>query len=205
VRVLFAALPWRPVATASGVAVCLLSIVAVWPESGFAAVGIKLALVCLAAAACFVLDEPAAAAVDSLPRTLRARTVTRLLGAAVPAMIGIAGFVVVGARLSASAESGSAFADLPIGGLLLQLAGCLLLGIAAAALARRFVAEPGDLVSGVVAGGLTTLVIYNPFARWVDIFALSSGDRWSRSVVLWTAVCLVSVAALGRATRDPLD
>ena len=78
--ILLTALPWRPVATASIAALCFLSIVAVWPESGFAAVGIKLALVCLAAAACFVLDEPAAAAVDSAPRTLRARTVIRLVG-----------------------------------------------------------------------------------------------------------------------------
>lgn len=204
-RILLAALPWRPVATASTAAVCLLSIVAVWPESGFAAVGIKLALVCLAAAACFVLDEPATAAVDSAPRTLRARTVIRLVGVALPATIGAAGFVAIAARLDSSPYRQGPFSELPVGGLLLQLAGCLLLGVATAAFARRFIPEPGDLVSGVVAGGLTTLVIYNPFSRWVDIFPLSPEDRWSRSVVMWTVVCLLCLVTLARATRDPLD
>ena len=97
--ILLTALPWRPVATASIAALCLLSVVAIWPESGFADVGIKLALVCLAAAAAFVLDEPAAAAVDSAPRTLRARTAMRLVGMALPATIGAGGLLVIAARL----------------------------------------------------------------------------------------------------------
>jgi fluoride ion exporter CrcB/FEX len=186
-------------------AIFLLSIVAVWPDSGFAGVGIKLALVCLAAAACFVLDEPAAAAVDSAPRTLRARTVIRLAGVAIPATVGAAGFVAIAARLGPSPYGQGPFGELPVGGLLLQLAGCLLLGVATAAFARRFIPEPGDLVSGLVAGGLTTLVIYNPFSRWVDVFPLSPEDRWSRSVVLWSIVCLLSLVTVARATRDPLD
>ncbi|MEO6144228.1 MAG: hypothetical protein ABIP19_09640 [Dermatophilaceae bacterium] len=203
-RILLTALPWRPVATASGAAVCLLSIVAVWPESGFAAVGIKLALVCLAAAAAFVLDEPAAAAVDSAPRTLRARTVIRLAGVSIPATIGASGLFMIGARLGSSTSS-ALRGQFPYGGLLLQLVGCLLLGVAASAFTRRFMPVPGDLVSGVVAGVLTTLVIYNPFARWVDVFPLSLQDRWSRAVILWIIVCLICVVTLARATRDPLD
>lgn len=198
--ILLTALPWRPVATASIAALCLLSLVAIWPESGFADVGIKLALVCLAAAAAFVLDEPAAAAVDSAPRTLRARTAMRLVGMALPATIGAGGLLVIAARLGSRSAG-----QLPYGGLLLQMAGCLLLGVATAAFARRFIPDPGDLVSSVVAGGLTALVIYNPFRRWVDIFPLSPGDRWSRAVVLWTIVCLLCVVTLTRATRDPLD
>lgn len=198
--ILLTALPWRPVATASIAALSFLSIVSVWPESGFAAVGIRLALVCLAAAACFVLDEPAAAAVDSAPTTLRARTAVRLLGVSLPAAIGASGLWAINMRLPATSSS-----RLPYGGLLLQLAGCLLLGVAAAALTRRFIAVPGDLVSGAVAGVLTTLVIYNPFARWVDVFPLSPQDRWSRAVVLWAIICLLCLATLARATRDPLD
>jgi len=203
--ILLTALPWRPVATASIAALCLLSVVAIWPESRFADVGIKLVLVCLAAAAAFVLDEPAAAAVDSAPRTLRARTVIRLIGVAIPATIGAGGFMAIAARLDSSPYGHGPFGELPVGGLLLQMAGCLLLGLATAAFARRFIPDPGDLVSGVVAGGLTALVIYNPFSRWVDIFPLSPGDRWSRAVVLWTIVCLLCAVTLTRATRDPLD
>lgn len=194
------ALPWRPLATASIAALCFLSIVAVWPESGFAAVGIKLALVCLAAAACFVLDEPAAAAVDSAPTTLRTRTAIRLVGVAVPASVGAGSLLVINMRLATTSS-----ARLPYDGLLLQLAGCLLIGVASAAFTRRFITEPGDLVSGVVAVVLTTLVVYNPFARWVDVFPLSPQDRWSRAVAMWTIVCLLCLATLARATRDPLD
>jgi fluoride ion exporter CrcB/FEX len=175
-------------------------LVAIWPESGFAATGIRLSLVCLAASASFVLDEPAAAAVDSAPTTLRARTAIRLLGVAVPASVGVCGLWAINMRLAATSSS-----RLPYGGLLLQLAGCILLGLAAAAFTRRFIPVPGDLVSGAVAGVLTTLVMYNPFARWVDVFPLSPQDRWSRAVTLWTVVCLICLASLARATRDPLD
>jgi len=192
---LLTALPWRPVATASLAALGLLSLVAIWPESGFASAGIRLALVCVAAAAAFVVDEPAAAAVDSAPRTLRARTMVRLTGIVLPASVGAGGLLVVERRLDST----------PYGGLLLQLAGCLLLGLATAAFTRRFIPVPGDLVSGAVAGTLTTLVIYNPFARWVDVFPLSPQDRWSGAVVLWSIVCLLCLATLARATRDPLD
>jgi hypothetical protein len=202
--IVLTALPWRPLATASTAAAGLLGIAAIWPSSGFAAIGPRLALVCLAAAACFVLDEPAAAAVDSAPKTLRARTVIRLAGAAIPATIGAAGFVAIAARPDPSPSGQGPFGELPVGGLLLQLAGCLLLGVAAAAVARRFIPEPGDLVSGMVAGGLTTLVIYNPVDRWVDIFPPSPEGRWSRSVALWMVVCLLCLVTLARATRDPL-
>ena len=194
------ALPWRPVVTASVAALGLLSLVAIWPESGFAAVGIRLGFVCLAASSSFVLDEPAAAAVDSAPTTLRARTAIRLLGVAVPASIGACGLWAINMRLAATSSG-----RLPYGGLLLQLAGCLLLALATAAFTRRFIPVPGDLVSGAVAGVLTTLVIYNPFATWVDVFPLSPQDRWSRAVALWTIVCLLCVLSMARATRDPLD
>ena len=204
-RILFTALPWRPVVTASMGAVCLLGVVAIWPQSGFAPFGIKIALICLAASACFVLDEPAAAAVESAPTTLRARTAARLVGVAVPATIGAGGFGVIAARLHAEPSADGGLGELPVGGLLLQLAGCLLLGVAAAAFARRSIPEPGELVSGALGGGLITLVIYNPVARWVDIFAVSPDDRWSRAVALWVIVCLVCLATLARATRDPLD
>jgi fluoride ion exporter CrcB/FEX len=199
-RILLTALPWGPVVTASLAALGLLSLVAIWPESGFAATGIRLGLVCLAASASFVLDEPAAAAVNSAPTTLRARTALRLVGVAVPASVGACGLWAIKMRL-ATTSSGR----LPYGGLLLQLAGCLLLGLATAALTRRFIPVPGDLVSGVVAGVLTTLVIYNPFARWVDVFPLSAQDRGSPAVALWTIVCLLCMLTLARATRDPLD
>jgi fluoride ion exporter CrcB/FEX len=205
VPIVLTALPWRPLAAASAAAAGMLGVAAIWPTSGFATIGIKLALVCLAAAACFVLDEPAAAVVDSAPKTLRARTVIRLSGVAIPATIGAAGLVAIAARLGPAPYGQGPFGELPVGGLLLQLAGCLLLGVATAAFARRFMPEPGDYVSGMVAGCLTTLVIYNPFGRWVDVFPISPQDRWSRSVVLWTIVCLLSLVTVARATRDPLD
>jgi fluoride ion exporter CrcB/FEX len=196
---LLGALPWRPVATASIAALSMLSVVTVWPDSAFSRVGIGLALASLAAAASFILDEPAAAAVDSVPVTLRARTMVRLVGLTLPASIGAAGLLAIGERLESAPSGGP-----PYGGLLLLMGGCLLLGVAAAALTRRFIPAPGDLVSGIVAGLLATLIVYNPVSRWVDVFPLSPQDRWPRAVILWTVICLVSFVSLARTTRDPL-
>jgi hypothetical protein len=207
--VLLKALPWRPVATASLAALSMLSLVAAWPDSAFSSVGIGLSLACLAAAASFILDEPAAAAVDSVPMTLRARTVVRLAGLALPASIGAVGLLVIGERLDSTAYGGlpydgPPYDGLPYSGLLLLMTGCLLLGVATASFARRFIPAPGDLVSGIVAGLLATLVVYNPVSRWVDVFPLSPQDRWPRSVVLWAVICLLCLVSLARTTRDPL-
>jgi fluoride ion exporter CrcB/FEX len=197
--ILLAAVPWRPVAMASIAALSVLSLVAVWPNSAFSGVGIGLTLACLAAAASFLLDEPAAAAVDSVPKTLRARTSVRLVGLILPVSIGGLGLLVIGERLDSTPHRG-----LPYSGLLLLMAGCLLLGVASASCARRFSPAPGDLVSGIVAGLLATLVVYNPVSRWVDVFPLSPHDRWSRAVILWAVICLACLVSLARTTRDPL-
>ena len=197
--ILLTALPWIPVATASIAALSVLSMVAAWPDSAFSRVGIGLTLVCLAAAASFILDEPAAAAVDSVPRTLRARTAVRLVCLALPGSTGALGFLVIRERLGSTPDHG-----LPYGGLLLLMAGCLLLGLATASFARRFIPAPGELASSIVAGLLATVIVYNPLSRWVDIFPLSPQDRWSRAVILWVVVCAVCIVSLARTTRDPL-
>jgi fluoride ion exporter CrcB/FEX len=187
------------VATASIAALSVLSLVAVWPDSAFSRVGIGLALACLAAAASFILDEPAAAAVDTVPLTLRTRTIVRLAGLVLPASIGAVGLLVIGERLNSTP-----YGDLPYSGLLLLLAGCLLLGVATASFAHRFIPAPGDLVSGIVAGFLATLIVYNPVSRWVDVFPLSPQDQWPRAVVLWAVICLLCLMSLAHTTRDPL-
>jgi fluoride ion exporter CrcB/FEX len=187
------------VATASVAALSVLSLVAAWPDSAFSGIGIGLTLVCLAAAASFLLDEPAAAAVDSVPLTLRSRTMMRLTGLVLPAASGAVGLLVTGDRLDSTPHGG-----LPYSGVLLLLAGCLLLGVAAASFARRFISAPGDLVSGVVAGLLASVVVFNPVSRWVDVFPLSPQDRWPRAVALWAVICLLCLVSLARTTRDPL-
>jgi hypothetical protein len=202
--ILLTALPWRPVAAGSIAALSVLSLVGVWPDSPFSSVGIGLSLACLAAAASFILDEPASAAVDSVPMTLRARTVMRLAGLSLPASTGAVGLLVIGERLDSTPDGGLPDGGLPYSGLLLLMAGCLFLGVAAASFARRFIPAPGDLVSGIVAGLLATLIVYNPVNRWVDVFPLSPMDRWPRAVILWAVICLLCLVSLARTTRDPL-
>jgi hypothetical protein len=86
-----------------------------------------------------------------------------------------------------------------------QVAGCSIVALAAAAALRHRMAEPGEVVGGCVAGLVLTLAIARPFDRWVDLFPRAEGDRWAGSLAVWAAVAVASLIVLASATRDPLD
>jgi hypothetical protein len=84
----------------------------------------------LAAAAAYVLDEAADEAVAAAPTSLRARSVTRLVVAAVIVGLGALGLGVVALRSGSGAKAG----------ITVQLVGLALVAVAASAAARRRVA-----------------------------------------------------------------
>ncbi|MGY1652789.1 hypothetical protein [Geodermatophilus sp. SYSU D01119] len=116
---------------------------------------LHLALVPPAVAAAFVLDEPAAAAADAAPSSLRRRTAGRLAALAAPGGVWAAGVAAVSARAPGTA----------VGALLVNGAGVLALTLAAAAVLRRAgVAEPGEAVAAGAGGLLLALLVFDPAA-----------------------------------------
>ena len=190
-----AGLPWATTLTVTAGAAALLAVVVAFPEHPFAVSFLVMGLVAFGAAACFVLDDPAAEMVASVPRSLRRRTAGRAIGVALPLAVGVAGITLVDRRNPA----------LPWAGVLLELAGVVFIGFATAAAFRVTHATPGEIAGTVVGIGLMVLAVTNPLGRWVTVFALSPDDRWARTSAFWLALLLLAAVVTAWATRDPLD
>jgi hypothetical protein len=151
----------------------------------------RLALVLLAAAAGFVLDEPAAAAVDAVPRSRRRRTVARVPAAAVPFGVWVVGMLALELRMPV----------IPAAALVVEGAGVLAAAVALAAVLRLAGRpEPGELVGVLVAGAVLGAIVLD-LARGVLLFPWDAG--WAASTVLWVCVTVVSAAGVVVASRDP--
>jgi len=187
--------PWRPVALLTVSGVGLLLVGAVWRDSPVAGTAVTVGVPLLAAAAAYVLDEAADEAVAAAPTSLRARSVTRLVVAAVIVGLGALALGFVALRSGSSAKAG----------ITVQLVGLALVAVAASAAARRRVAEPGDVVGGALLALVLTLALSHPLDRWVSLFPSEPDLRWGGYVALWAAVAVASIAGLWVATRDPLD
>jgi hypothetical protein len=150
----------------------------------------------LAAAAAFTLDEPASLVVDVTPTGPVRRTQIRAVALLAPLA---AGALV----LLATAARGLA---LPWAAAGLALAGNVMLGFAAACVARTRTGEPG-----AVAGTAVVLVLMAPAlephaARWVRTFPAPGAGGPSSDTVWWTvlAVCAVAIAvSLGGRNLPP--
>ena len=187
--------PWRPVALLTAGGVGLLLLASVWSGSSVAGTAVTVGVPLLAAATAYVLDEAASEAVAAVPTSLRARSVTRLVVAAVIVGLGALALGVVALRSGSGAKAG----------ITVQLVGLALVAVAASAAARRRVAEPGEAVGGALLALVLTLVLSHPLDRWVSLFPSEPDLRWGASLALWAAVAVASVAGLWVATRDPLD
>jgi hypothetical protein len=187
--------PWRPVAllTASGVGLLLVG--AAWNGSSVAGTAVTVGVPLLAAAAAYVLDEAADEAAAAAPTSLRARSMTRLVVAAMIVGLGALALGVVALHSGSGAQAG----------ITVQLVGLALVAVAASAAARRRVAEPGDAVGSALLALVLTLALSHPLDRWVSLFPSEPDLRWGVSLALWAAAAVASVAGLWVATRDPLD
>ena len=175
---------WPAVAGLSGVAAVAGGRGAAFPAAATALLPICFAL--LAAAAAFTLDEPASAVVDVTPTGPARRTTIRAVALLAPLAVG---------ALVLLAAAGRGLA-LPWASAGLALAGNVLLGFAAACVARTRTGEPG-----ATAGGAAVLVLMTPslvpqVARWVRTFPAPGAGGPSPNPLWWSvlAVCVVAIA-----------
>ena len=193
VRAVLRAGAWPAVAGLSGVAVVVGSCGAAFPAAATALLPICFAL--LAAAAAFTLDEPASLVVDVTPTGPARRTQIRAVALLAPLA---AGALV----LLATAARGLA---LPWAAAGLALAGNVLLGFAAACVARTRAGEPGAAAGTAVVLVLMAPSLVPPIARWIRTFPAAGAGGPSSDPVWWIvlAACVVAIAISVSGRRLP--
>ncbi|HEX2809263.1 MAG TPA: hypothetical protein VHN80_24120 [Kineosporiaceae bacterium] len=153
---------------------------------------VRLALVALAAGAAYVLDEPAAAAVDAVPCTRRRRTAARATAVVAPYSVWAGGISALELRNAVT----------PVGSLLVEGAGVLALAVAlAAGLRLAGHTQPGEIVASVLGAAVLAVLIFNPPPRSMPLFPV--GDGWAASTALWSCLTVIAAALTIAASRDP--
>ena len=175
---------WPAVTGISGVAVVVGGCGAAFPAAATVLLPICFAL--LAAAAAFTLDEPASLVVDVTPTGPVRRTTIRAVALLAPLAAGA--LVLLAASLRGQV--------LPWASAGLALAGNVLLGFAAACVARTRTGEPGAAAGTAVVLVLVTPGLVPQVARWVRTFPASGAGGPSSDPVWWTvlAVCAAAIA-----------
>ena len=175
---------WPAIAGISGVAVVVGGCGAAFPAAATVLLPICFAL--LAAAAAFTLDEPASAVVDVTPTGPVRRTGIR--AAALLAPLAAGALVMLAAALRGLA--------LPWPAAGLALAGNVLLGFAAACVARTRTGEPGAATGTAVVLVLMAPSLVPQAARWVRTFPAPGAGGPSSDLVWWIvlAVCAAAIA-----------
>jgi hypothetical protein len=175
---------WPEVVGVTGVAVVVGGCAAAFPAAATALLPICFAL--LAAAAAFTLDEPASLIVDVTPTGPARRTQIRAMALLAPLAAGA--LVMLAAALRGLV--------LPWAAAGLALAGNVLLGFAAACVARTRTGEPGAAAGTAVVLALMTPALVPQVARWVRTFPAPGTNAPSPDPVWWTvlAVCVVAIA-----------
>ena len=178
IRQMLRAGAWPAVLGLSGVALVVGGCGAAFPTAGTALLTIAFTL--LAAAAAFVLDEPASQVVDVTPTGPTRRTAVRAVALFAPAAVG-------GVLILAAALRGL---PLPWPATGLALVGNVVLGFTVACLARTRAGEPGAASSVVVALILMAPLLVPFVARRVSTFPASQGSGLSSNTVWWTVLAL---------------
>jgi len=140
----------------------------------------------LAAAAAFTLDEPASLVVDVTPTGPVRRTRIRAVALLVPLAVGA--LVMLAAAIHGL--------TLPWAAAGLALVGNVLLGFAAACVARTRTGEPGATIGTAVVLVLMAPALVPQVARWVRTFPAPGAGGPSSDPVWWTvlAVCAAAIA-----------
>jgi hypothetical protein len=183
IRSMLRAGAWRAVTGVSATAVVLGGCGVAFPATATAL--FPLAFVLLAAAAAFVLDEPASLVVDVTPTGPVRRTGIRALALLAPLAAGAV-------LMLAGAQRGLA---LPWPATGLALAGNVILGFAVACVARTRTGEPGAPASTTVVLILMAPTLLPAVARRVSTFPTPGGSGLSSNTIWWT-VLAVSAAAV---------
>jgi hypothetical protein len=185
-------LDWAVVVAGSTVGAAILGACVAFAADGPPFWFLRLALISLVAGAAFVLDEPAAAAVDAVPITRRRRTAARATAAALPLAVWASGVLALEQRNNVT----------QVGALLVEGAGVLAVAVALAAVLRMAGRnEPGEIVATVLGAALLAVLIINPPPRSVPLFPMYEG--WAASTSLWSCVAVAAAALVVLASHDP--
>ena len=184
VRSMLRAGAWPAFTGISGAAVVAGGCGVAFPAA--ATVLFPIAFTLLAAAAAFVLDEPASLVVDVTPTGPVRRTAIRSLALLAPLAAGAV-------LMLAGSLRGLA---LPWAATGLALAGNVVLGFAAASVARTRTGEPGAPASAIIVLILMGPSLLPPLARRVSTFPAPGSGGLSSNTVWWTvlAACAAAVA-----------
>jgi hypothetical protein len=182
VRSMLRAGAWPAVTGVSGMAVVVGGCGVAFPAAATELFPIAFTL--LAAAAAFVLDEPASLVVDVTPTGPVRRTAIRSLALLAPLAAGAA-------LMLAGALRGLALPWTATG---LALAGNVVFGFAAACVARTRTGEPGATAFAAVVLILMAPTLLPAVARQVSTFPTSGGGLSSNTV--WWTILVVCVAAV---------
>ena len=174
---------WPEVVGLTCVAVVVGGCGAVFPAATTMLLPVCFAL--LAAAAAFTLDEPASLIVDVTPTGPIRRTTIRAVALLTPLAAGA--LVMLAAAMRGLA--------LPWAATGLALAGNILLGFAAACVARTRTGEPGAAAGTAIVLVLMTPALVPQVARWVRTFP-APGATGPSSNPMWWIVLAASVAAI---------
>jgi hypothetical protein len=182
---------WRAVlgGSALGAAVLLLSVAL--PTDGLPLTYVRLALIALAAATAFVLDESAAAVVDAVPVPRRRRTALRLVAILLPLTIWTAGVLGLAMRHPGT----------PVGGLLVEGAGASAVALALASVLRLAgLREPGEITATFLGATLLAFLLLDPPPHSVPVFPMHDG--WTASTLLWTVLGIAAGFVVAVASVD---
>jgi hypothetical protein len=177
--------PWVLVAIGTALIAALLRLVEEWPYYVWPLQGIAVGLLAGLAVWCF--DEPAAAIVDTLPRSLAWRTAARGLGV---------NLLLVGWLLAVS-WTAAAYYGKP-GHVAWQGLAAVLAGTAWATWRRsRGTAMPARPTSTALVCGAAYLALVRPVDDLLPLFPYTAAGPWASSVVVWTGIAAASTTVLG--------
>lgn len=152
---------------------------------------LRLALLALVATSAFILDEPAAAAVDATPTPLTRRTALRATALTVPVAIWVLGLLAVEQRTAST----------PVLALLVEGTGAMAVAVALAACLRMAGNdEPGEVIASVCGAAILAILLLNPLPPSVPVFPVTEG--WAASSALWASLTLTSVVVTVSVSRD---
>ncbi len=168
-----------------------------------AIIPLRLAALVLCLGAVFLLDDPAAVTVASVPSPLRYRRSLRLLLAApliatAWASQGAYVFVHATSRLHRDTDG-----LLPIVDLTLEMVAMMMAGLAIAALATRWVSEGlGGVAAGPTLVVLLGAALFLPH-RWTLFPGTVEDPQWAAAHVRWAIIVVLATLLLAYSSRDP--
>jgi hypothetical protein len=178
------AVPWGLLGTGAGLIVGLLLLVERWPYTMWPLQGIAVGL--LAGMAVWCYHEPAAAVIDTLPRGLRWRTISRSAGSLALLIV----------WLIAVLETRSGYFGHPRD-IAWQGIAAVIIGACYLTWCRsRGSTGPATAASAGIVGIAMFVALARPFPKQFPLFPYTATGHWGTSRLLWSAACLAAITFL---------